>query len=65
MTSTTSPRRVVSELLQQLGPNDVTDDEAAGLLSILQQAWNRKHGAVFHADVIELDLVRKHPRWRR
>lgn len=64
-TTTTSPKYLLSEMMRILGPQDVTDDEAAAMLAILQQAWDRKHGAVFDADVIDLELVRRHPRWRR
>jgi hypothetical protein len=65
MTTATSPKCLLSDLMQEVGPKDVTEDEAAAMLGILQQAWNRKHGAVFDGDVIDLNLVRRHPRWRR
>ena len=43
----------------------MTDDEADAMLAILQKAWDRKHGAVCEAVVIDLNLVRRHPRWKR
>ena len=51
---------VLGQLLNELGPDDVTDEEAATMAAILQKAWDCKHEGV-----INLDLVRRHPRSRR
>jgi hypothetical protein len=49
--------------MDDVGPRDLTDDEIAAMVSILQPVWDRIQA--LPVGVVDLDLVRSRAHWRR